>query len=157
MNAVLVGSPGGLVAIQTPTETTLSPPDDEQAIRKMTEDWTASVRAKDIARLASMVTEDAVFLPPGLPPIRGKQAVEAMYKRFFPQFSSVEQTVSIEEIEVCGEWAFAWGTEGYVLVPQTDGPSIQMQGKAMSILRRQPGGSWKFARGINNTLPRNAP
>ena len=145
------------MAIQTPTATTLSPPDDEQAIRKMTEDWTASVRAKDVARLTSMVTEDAVFLPPGLPPIRGKQAVEAMYKSFFPQFSSVEQTVSIEEIEVCGEWAFAWGTEGYVLVPQTGGPSIQMQGKAMSILRRQPGGSWKFARGINNTLLRNAP
>jgi ketosteroid isomerase-like protein len=65
----------------------------------------AAVRAKDVARLISMVTEDAIFLPPGFPPIRGRQAVEAMYNSFFPQFSAVEQTVSIEEVEVAGDWA----------------------------------------------------
>jgi uncharacterized protein (TIGR02246 family) len=148
---------GGLVAIPTPTQTTLSQPDDEQAIRRLTKDWLAAVRAKDIARLTDMVTEDAVFLPPGLPPVRGKQAVAAMYASFFPQFSSVEQTVSMEEIQVTGDWAFTWGGERFVLVPRTGGPPIQMEGKGMSILRRQPGASWRFARGINNTLPRSAP
>jgi uncharacterized protein (TIGR02246 family) len=52
--------------------------DDQQAIRKLAEDWAAAVRNKDVARPTNMITEDAVFLPPGLPPIRGKQAVEAM-------------------------------------------------------------------------------
>ena len=34
------------------------------------------------------------------------------------------------------DWAFAWGTESLVLVPQSGGPRIYMQGKGMSILRR---------------------
>src|SRR5215472_15720943 len=141
----------------TSNETTISKRDDEQAIRRLTEDWLAAVRAKDIARLAQMVTEDAVFLPPGFPPIRGRQAVESMYNAFFPQFVSVEQRASTEELTVAGDWAYAWGSEKFVLVPKAGGPPIQMEGKGMSILRRQPDGSWKFARGINNALPRPAP
>ena len=130
--------------------------DDEQAIRKLTEDWLTAIRARDIPRLAGLVTDDAVFLPPGFPPIRGKQAVEAMYQSFFPQFTRVEQTVSMEEVQVAGDWAFLWGTEQFTLVPQAGGAPIEMQGKGMSILKRQPDGSWKFARGINNTLPKPA-
>lgn len=140
---------------QTFSPTSAPQPDDNQAIRKLTEDWLAAVRTKDIARLKNMVTEDVIFLPRGLPRIRGKQAVEAMYNSFFPQFTSIEQTVSIEEVMVAGDWAFAWGTERLVLVPKTAGASpIQMEGKGMSIMRRQPDGSWRFARGINNTVPR---
>lgn len=130
---------------------------DQQAIRQLTEDWLVAVRAKDIERLAAMVTEDAVFLPPGFPPVRGREAVETMYRSFFPQFGSVEQTASLEEVEIAGDWAFAWGAERFVLVPQSGGPPIEMQGKGLSILRRQPDGSWKFARGINNMQPAKAP
>lgn len=33
--------------------------------------WLAAVKAKDAVELASMVTEDSIFLPPNAPPIRG--------------------------------------------------------------------------------------
>jgi len=95
------------MSIETVEPAAWPPSDDEQAIRKLTEDWLAAMRSKDIPGLAGMVTEDAVFLPSGFPPIRGKQAVEMMYRSFFPQFSSVEQTVSIEELQVAGDRAFA--------------------------------------------------
>ena len=131
------------------------PAADRQAIRQLTEDWLAAVRAKDIDRLTAMVAEDAVFLPAALPPVRGKQAVAALYRQFFPQFRRVEQTVSIEEIEIAGDWAFSWGFETFVVQPHDGGPEIRRQGKAISILRRQPDGSWLFARGINNTAPEN--
>lgn len=144
------------MSIPTPGPAAWSRTDDEQAIRKLTEDWLAAVRAKDIPALCGMVTDDAVFLPPGFPPLRGKQAVEAMYQSFFPQFRSVEQTVSMEEVQVAGDWAFAWGTEMFTLLPQSGGAPIEIEGKGMSILKRQPDGSWKFARGINNTLPKPA-
>lgn len=126
---------------------------DRQAIQQLMADWTAAVRAKDVSTLTTMVTEDAVFLPPGFPPIRGKQAVERMYTGFFPQFSSVEQTAVVEELEVAGDWAFAWGSEHMILVPQTGGSPIHLQGKGMSILKRQSDGSWKIARGITNAAP----
>jgi len=132
-------------------------PEDREGIRKLTEEWLTAMRNKDVGRLREMVTEDVVFLPPGFPPIRGKQAVEAMFNSFFPQFSSVEQSVSTEEVQVAGEWAFVWGIEEMVLTPERGGPGIQMSGKGMSILRRQPDGRWKFARGINNAAPNHPP
>jgi uncharacterized protein (TIGR02246 family) len=131
--------------------------DDREAIRKLTEEWLAAVQAKDVARLLEMVTDDVIFLPASMPPIRGKAAVEAMYQSFLPQFRRVEQAVSIEEVEVAGDWAFSWGTDSLVLEPQDGGETIRRRGRGMSILRRQADGSWKFARGINNSAPEQAP
>jgi uncharacterized protein (TIGR02246 family) len=124
---------------------------DRGEIERFTAEWNAAMKAKDVERLVSMVTEDVVFLPPGFPPIRGRQAVEAMYRSFFPQFSRVEQEAVSEEVEVMGDWAFAWGLESIVLVPQSDGTPIRMHGKGLSILKRQADGSWKCARAINNS------
>src|SRR4029453_7520865 len=91
---------------------------DRAAIERFTAEWNEAMKAKDAVRLMSMVTEDVLFLPPGFPPIRGRQAVEAMYRAFFPQFSSIEQEAVSEEIEMMGDWAFAWGRESIVLGPQ---------------------------------------
>jgi uncharacterized protein (TIGR02246 family) len=128
----------------------------ERAICELADGWTAAIKEQDCGRLASMVTEDVVFLPSGFPPIRGRAAVEAMYRNFFPQFSSVLQTVSLEEVGVSGDWAFVWGTETTVLTPKGGGPAIEMAGKGMSILRRQSDGTWQFARAINNAAPTRA-
>jgi len=130
--------------------------EDKRAIQKLTEAWLAAVRRKDIPALMNLITEDVVFLPPGVPPVRGKAAVEAMFAGFFPQFSSIEQTAATEEVIVAGDWAFAWGSETFTLVPPTGIVPILLQGKGMSVLRRQSDGSWKFARGINNLLPQTA-
>jgi uncharacterized protein (TIGR02246 family) len=129
---------------------------DTRAIQRLSADWIAAMNAKDIAKLLTMMTEDIVFLPPGLPPIRGKKAVEAMYKGFFPQFSTVEQTSVLEEVEVAGDWAFIWGTESSVLVLQAGQATIQMEGRGLSILKRQSDGTWRFARSLSNSAPRPA-
>ena len=124
--------------------------DDRTIIQAIMARWAAAIRARDATALGSMVTEDAVFLPPGYPPIRGKRSIEVMYHAFFPQFSRVELNTVVEELEVAGDWAFVWGSENMVLVPQSGGSPIELQGRGMSILKRQPDGSWKIARGINN-------
>jgi len=115
----------------------------------------AAMNGKDISKLMDMIAEDIVFLPPGFPPIRGKQAVEMMYRGFFQQFTKVDQTSTLEEVEVAGDWAYAWGTERTVLFLQTGGAPIQMEGRGLSILRRQPDGSWRFARSLSNSTPRS--
>jgi uncharacterized protein (TIGR02246 family) len=124
--------------------------DDRTAIENLNAAWLAAVRAKDVDALVGMVTDDVVFLPSGAPPIRGRAAVAAMYRSFFPQFASVEQTATVEEIDVSGDWAFQWGSETLTLKPAGGGPLIRFAGKGMTVLRRESG-AWKFARGINNS------
>jgi uncharacterized protein (TIGR02246 family) len=110
------------------------------------------MRAKDIDRLVSLVTDDVVFLPPGGPPIKGREAVGELYRSLFTQFD-VEQAAQTEETEVAGDWAFSWGAETMTLAPRGGGAPVSLQGKGLTILRRQPDGTWKFARGINNSVP----
>jgi uncharacterized protein (TIGR02246 family) len=123
-----------------------------EAVHQLTRAWIEAVKTKDIDRLLSLVTDDVVFLPPSGPPIKGKQAVGDLYRSLFAQFD-VDQVANNEEIEVAGEWAFSWGFETLTLSPLGGGSPIRMRGKGLTVLRQQAEGSWKFARGINNSAP----
>jgi uncharacterized protein (TIGR02246 family) len=58
-------------------------PDDLRAIAELGERWVAAVNAGDVKRILSLVADDVVFLPANMPPVRGKVAVELMYRDFF--------------------------------------------------------------------------
>ena len=111
--------------------------------------WTTAVEAKDFALLASMVTEDCVFLAPAAPPLRGRLTVEQLYKDLFARYDLM-QVFHFEEAQLVGEWAFAWGTDEVTMTPVTGGEAVRFVGHGMSILRLEPDGAWRFARGINN-------
>jgi uncharacterized protein (TIGR02246 family) len=121
----------------------------KSTLEQLTQNWTAAVRGKDAARLASMVTEDCVFLAPNAPPLRGRETVRQLYSNLFARFD-VAQKFRFEEIQSLGDWAFAWGTDDITMTPVGGGPPVHYAGHGLSILRRDADGQWRFARGINN-------
>jgi len=122
---------------------------DRDAILVLLDRWREATSTKDIPKILALVTEDIVFLPSSIPPVRGKAAVEELYRNAFAQYSRIEQQAAVEEVEIAGQWAFLWGTDELRLLPES-GPEVHMKGKGLSILKRQPDGGWKFWRGINN-------
>src|SRR4030095_14611671 len=108
-------------------------PDDVRAVRELTEACIAAVRAKDLERLLSMITDDVVFLSASLGPIRGKDMVAALYRDSFGKYD-IEQASVLEEIEVMGVWAYAWGTDALPLPPRDGGPPVRRRGYGLSIL-----------------------
>jgi len=126
--------------------------DDLRAIEALTQAWIAAVRAKDLEQLLSMIADDAIFLSATLGPIRGRDAVAALYRDSFAKYE-IEQTSQFEEIEVIGDWAFAWGTDALTLTPRDGGLPIRRRGYGLCILRRQADGPWRYRRGINNMVP----
>jgi uncharacterized protein (TIGR02246 family) len=122
---------------------------DEAAIKQMILEWKEAVLHRDISRLLSFIADDAVFMPPGQPLIRGKAEVEAMYKTAFEKFH-MEQDFEVEEIQIAGDFAFFWGVDSAQLIPMEGGLTVNARGMGISILKRQSDGSWKFYRGINN-------
>ncbi len=123
--------------------------DDLRAIAELGERWVTAVNAGDVGRILTLVADDVVLLPANMPAVRGKVAVELMYRDFFGRFK-VEQSGMTEEVRVAGDWAFAWGIDVMRLTPLAGGHAFQVQGRVMSIMRRQAGGEWKFARAISN-------
>jgi uncharacterized protein (TIGR02246 family) len=123
---------------------------DRNAILMLLDKWRLATRAKDIHAILELVTDDVVFLPSSVPPIKGKEAVGEMYRAFFPRYREIKHEAAIEEVRVAGDWAFLWGTDELRLTPESGETEIHMKGKGLSILKRQSDGSWRFWRGINN-------
>jgi ketosteroid isomerase-like protein len=87
-------------------------------------------------------------MPPGHAAVLGKKHLENFLR---PLYEHVDADISMtaEEIEVAGDWAYEWGTlEGQLRFG--DGPITKMDGKYLYVYQRQLDGSWKLARDIYN-------
>lgn len=127
-------------------------PADPEAIReiiKVRDAWTAAVKAKDVDRLISLLTDDIVMMHPNRPAIIGLAANRADLIAAFERFQ-VDQTVVSDEVVVAGDWAFDRSRATTMLTPLAGGAPVTVLSKAITILRRQLDGSWKIARVIGN-------
>jgi uncharacterized protein (TIGR02246 family) len=123
---------------------------EEDSIRSALRAFTDAVSQEDYDAVLGMITDDAVFWTADAPAIQGKAALKAAYAGLAPY--RVHQDFEVEELQVCGDWAFVRGYESFTLDPK-DGKGARLEIKrrrAISILRRQPDGSWKTARGMTN-------
>jgi uncharacterized protein (TIGR02246 family) len=115
----------------------------------LVDQWTTAVKAKDSAALVSLVTEDCIFLAPNAPPLRGRVTVEQLYRTLFARYDLI-QAFRLQETQLIGEWAFAWGLDEITMTPIAGGDAVHFVGHGLSILHRGWDGAWRFARGINN-------
>jgi uncharacterized protein (TIGR02246 family) len=122
---------------------------DQQAIAQLRDDWKAAIDMKDIRRILSLVTENCVFLAAYQPPIKGKPALEALYKLVFEKYE-IKQNFIYEEIKILYDWAYAWGYGEMTMTPLVEGEPIHSKGYGLMVLHREEEGEWKFARGISN-------
>jgi uncharacterized protein (TIGR02246 family) len=134
--------PGKEVAVAIGTE--------EQAVARTLKAFGDAVSREDYAAVLDMITDDAVFWTANYPAIQGKAALKAAYDGLAAY--RVHQDFEIEELQVCGEWAFVRGYENFTLDPKDGkGPRVEIKRRrAISILRRQQDGTWKTARGMTN-------
>jgi uncharacterized protein (TIGR02246 family) len=127
---------------------------DAAAIRRLYLEWIDAVREGDVDALAEMVTEDALFLATGAPPVAGREAVSEAYPAIFARHR-IEQGFEEEELVIAGDWAFCRGLERFTATPRNGGPPVALAGRrALSILQKGADGRWRFARGMSNEGPR---
>jgi uncharacterized protein (TIGR02246 family) len=121
---------------------------DEQAIRKLIALWHSATAAGDVDTVLGLMTEDVIFLVAGQPPMRGHSAFERGLRGVLAQHR-IESTGEIQEIEISGSLAYCWSMLTVRVAPIAGGDASVRKGSALSILRRQPNGSWMVARDAN--------
>jgi uncharacterized protein (TIGR02246 family) len=114
--------------------------------------WKEAVLSKDIERVASLVTEDCEFWANAAPPLQGREALRSTLQTFYATYSH-RQEFERQELLFSGELAFARGIERNFLTPVAGGPEIVQSQRAFMVIRREPDGCWRFARGMTNLLP----
>jgi len=117
-------------------------------------EWAAAAfEGRDIERVLSYWTEDAVVLPPGLPPVIGKAALRHYVQGsmqipgFQISWRSTEVTFSPD-----GNLAYMFG-QNSVTMNGPDGIPATTKGRAVTIWRREPDREWRCAVDIWNAEP----
>jgi uncharacterized protein (TIGR02246 family) len=128
---------------------------DELAIRSLVETWMQATAHDDLSHVLELMADDVVFLGPGRPPMRGKDAFAAASRAMGPV--RVEGSVEIREIRVFGDWAYCWNQLTVTMHPPDGAPSVRRTGPALSILKKNPDERWVIFRDANMLAPDQAP
>ena len=124
-------------------------PNDEQPIRELIATWMRATAEGDLSQILKLMAEDAVFLTPGQPPMRGREAFAAGLKQALQTFR-LAATSDIQEIRILGDWAYCWN---YLVVTITpiDGQTspTRRSGNVLTIFRKHADGGWVLYRDAN--------
>ncbi len=120
------------------------------AINQILNQYSSSLNSGDLDRWISLWTESGVQMPPGEPPVIGKDQIRARNKGVLDRFT-FNIVISNEEVGAAGNWAFARGTYKATLTPKAGGEAVLVDGKYMTILQKQADRSWKIHRDIFNS------
>jgi uncharacterized protein (TIGR02246 family) len=122
-----------------------------ETVTAIWDEYEASLSAGDVDRWVDLWTEEGIQLPPGEPPVVGKEAIRARNKAALTDLFDISMSITNEEVVVGGEWSVARGVYTATLTPKAGGDNVLVDGKYMTLLRLQPDGSWKIYRDIFNS------
>jgi hypothetical protein len=78
---------------------------DDEKIREVVTTWMRGTEEGNLETVLSLIAEDAVFLLPDQPPMRGREAFAAVLRSALGQVR-IEGKPDIQEIYVAGDYAF---------------------------------------------------
>jgi len=110
---------------------------DVAAIKATLETWKQASLAGDWPAFFGHFTEDAVWIGPNGPPVEGLATIQQG-----TWFRALEEELVPVQIDGRGDLAFARGTLSLLLDQKGAG---KREGTFLTILRKQPGGSWRMA------------
>lgn len=130
---------------------TLGPPAHAQGtsaaeIDRIIAEFVDIFNARDLTKLASLYADDAVWMPPNSPMIKGRAAIEAAFKERFKgpgvlKFTSTTSAMS-------GSLAFVAATYT-VTVPAEGAAPVSFTAKSLTVFKRIEN-SWKIAYDMQN-------
>ncbi len=121
---------------------------DEQQIRDLIATWLRVSAEGDSNKILPLMAEDVVFLIPGKPPMRSREAFAASFAGWQGKFR-LETDCEIQEIEVNGDLAYSWTKLSVTMTPLDGGPANRRSGYTLTVLRKNANGAWQIFRDAN--------
>lgn len=115
---------------------------DVEAITALFAEAGAAAAAGDVDRTLASYADDAISMPPDMPPNVGTDAMRAAMQGYFDEYT-FELTTHVDEVQVMGDIAYALASWSETMTPKGEGEVTQQQGKWIVIFQRQADGSWK--------------
>ena len=115
-------------------------------------------RLKTSTRLPVHYGDDAILMVPGMPSMKGKDAIRTALKEFIADPNlSLTFTSASAEVAKSGDIAY---TQGFFTIVQSDMKTkkpVTEKGAYFTVYKKQADGSWKAVQDINTTEGSAAP
>jgi uncharacterized protein (TIGR02246 family) len=121
---------------------------EKAKIRGVIDTWMKATAAGDLDSVLNLMAEDAVFLRPGHPPMRGRQAYAAESRGAIGKVR-FEGKADIKEIEISGHLAYCWNYLTLTITPANGGAPQKREGNILTVFRKEPDGRWVLFRDAN--------
>jgi uncharacterized protein (TIGR02246 family) len=121
--------------------------EDQRAIRAVVAEWMAATKRGDTDTVLDLMTDDAVFLVAGQPPM-GKAAFKSAAGAPTDQRASFDAVADIKEVCVEGNVAYTWSYLSVTVTSPQGGESVKRAGHTLTIFQNV-GGRWLLARDAN--------
>lgn len=122
---------------------------DIRAMNVLREQFAVAYNSNDAAAVAAHYADDAILMLPNRPAIEGRQAIQAMFEAYFKEKATKIAHTPLET-QVAGDWAYERGNITETVTPKSGKP-MENSLKYLVILKRQPDGSWKVYRDMDNS------
>ncbi len=120
---------------------------DRQVIEELLYTFQTAFNGRDTATLASLYADDAVLMPPGMPLVRGRAAVDAAAKSIAARGGLLHFDPPV--VEVTGTHAHAAGTYTVTVSAADAQGSMVFHAKYLTVFKRV-GKDWKIAYDMQN-------
>jgi len=124
------------------------------AIEKQNAAFSAAFGRGDIAAVAAAYAEDAIALPPDGEMVRGRPAIQALWKGLLDAGGKAI-TLTTVDVHSSGSLAAETGTATLKIQPPSGAEQSQAV-KYVVVWKKQPDGTWKLYRDIWNAIPASA-
>lgn len=126
-------------------------PAEEMELVKMFDRYAGAVNTGNFDAWISLWDDEGIQLPYDEPPHAGKDAILAANAEGFRMFE-FNMWIKCQEVKVLGEFGYVRGLYGYAANPRGgSGGGVTVDGKFLTVFRKQPDGSWRIYRDIFNT------
>lgn len=121
---------------------------DERAIRELFATWSRAIAEGDLALVMPLLDENVVFISPGQPLTRGRDAYATELRTVF-ETQHVEAVNDIQEIAVSGNLAYCWNYLRVTIKSLQEGGSMRRSGYTLTVLRKDATRGWRVYRDAN--------
>ena len=119
---------------------------DRAALDAAKQAWVAAFNARDADAMAALTTRDIVLLAPNAAPVKGREAVRAIWRQAVST-AKVHATATTEETVIAGDFAWRMGAFTHTL---PNGAMVS-RGKFLEIWKRIDG-RWKLHRDMFSSI-----
>ena len=117
---------------------------DVAQINELLKEYAAAATVGDMERWISLWIKDGIQMSPGKTRRQGKEMIQSGMQTVFDLFEW-QMVIFPDEIQVLADQAYAHGSFELTMAPKGEVDLIELDGKFLTILRRQIDGLWKIA------------